>query len=480
MDRQFVYYNQIPLETDILNAEKNAYVALSKLATAIIGNGPAARGFSLSYSGMTVTVGSGEFYSMAATDSTAYSSLSADSTLILKQAIAASSTSLTLTPSPALTAGQSVVFLVQVALLESDINPAVLAYFNPTAPYTPPLNGPAGSGSSQPTLRNDAAVVSVLQGAASSGTPVAPSPSEGAMGLYTVTVSFDQATISSGNITPYAGATLLTETLAEKISLATGLSVFAALDSPSFVGTPTAPTAAQFDDSTIIATTAYVRGVGYNASGVLSATATGTLSSTVFGGEVAAPFTNTGAITLTLPVAATSAIGQGIFFINNSVYSVTLVTQGSDSILLKTSAGQGSLVIGPGDNVLLSVAASGFWHAPTGTAVMGYSNQFANSQGANGWQLLPSGLLLQWGVVSQTISSEQQYTIVLSTSNRNFTTAVYSAQATSNLSAASGARDMWMQWITGSSSTTQLAFYAQSTGDGSVAQDGFSWFAVGK
>ena len=481
MDRQFVYYNQIPLATDVLNAEKFAYVGLAKLAAAVLGAGPAAHGFAVTPgTGLSVNVAAGEFYALAATDGSAYGALPADANVILKQGILPTPPSpLGVVPSPALSAGQRVVFLVQVALLESDINPVVLAYFNPTAPYTPPLNGPSGSGASQPTLRNDAAVVSVLQGAASSGTPVAPSPSAGAMGLYTVTVSFGQASISSGDIAPYAGATLLTETLAEKISLATGLSVFAALDSPPFVGTPTAPTPAQFDSSTTLATTAFATRLGYNVNpgSFITAASSGTLAATVFGGEVIAPASNTGMITLALPAAV--PVGQGIMFVNTSAFAMTLSCAGADKLVLPGNPSATGITVGPGDNVLLSVAAAGWWHAPTGSALMGYSGQFANLQAANGYQQLPSGTLLQWGVYATTISAAGTVTITLSAANINFPNNLFSATAIGLDNNGSGSDSLWVSWDRTHSSTSQLVFVIQLIGGGTAHLDGIAWQAIG-
>ena len=44
MDRQIVYPGQIPLETDLLNSNRFAMIAIAKLAAAMLGTGTVANG----------------------------------------------------------------------------------------------------------------------------------------------------------------------------------------------------------------------------------------------------------------------------------------------------------------------------------------------------------------------------------------------------------------------------------------------------
>ena len=84
MDRQIVYPGAIPLETDLLNTNKNAMIGLSKLAAAILGTSTFLNGLACTPTGpasLQVYVAPGEIYSLQNIDGTAYSSIAADTTL---------------------------------------------------------------------------------------------------------------------------------------------------------------------------------------------------------------------------------------------------------------------------------------------------------------------------------------------------------------------------------------------------------------
>lgn len=231
VDRMQVYLGQVPLETDLLQTNKFAMIGLAKLASAILGSGPVLHSLPCTPgTGLTVSVGAGQIYQLANIDTTAYSSLAADTThQILKQGILLDPVALSC-PAPA-TAGQSINYMVQIGFQENDTGPTVLQYYNASNPSVP-FVGPAGAGSSNATVRSGQCVVQVKAGAAAAtGSQTTPSPDSGFIAAYVVTVAQGASSITSGNIAVASGAPFLAGLLnshhsggagqAPKINLAT-------------------------------------------------------------------------------------------------------------------------------------------------------------------------------------------------------------------------------------------------------------------
>lgn len=211
MDRQTVYPGQIPLETDLLNTNKYAMIALAKLAAAMLGTATVVNGLGCVPTGpasLQVVVNPGEVYSLANIDAIAYSSLPADTAhSILKQGISLDAVTLSC-PAP-VTAGQSVNYLIQVAYLDTDTGLVTLPYYNASNP-TQAWAGPGGTGAQQATVRKGIVNISAKTGvAATTGSQVTPTPDVGYTGLWVVTVANGQSTITSANITQAANAPIL-------------------------------------------------------------------------------------------------------------------------------------------------------------------------------------------------------------------------------------------------------------------------------
>lgn len=211
MDRQIIYPGQIPLETDLLNTNRNTMVAMAKLAKAMFGTGTMVNGLSVgpsSPAALTVQVGAGEIYSLQNLDGTAYSSLAADTThQIMKQGIALDA--VTLGCAAPGTAGFSINYLIQATFQETDGTPVVLPYYNASNP-SQAYSGPNNTGASSNTVRACKAVVTAKAGtAATTGTQTTPAPDSGYVGLAVVTVANGQSTITAGNISVYSGAPVL-------------------------------------------------------------------------------------------------------------------------------------------------------------------------------------------------------------------------------------------------------------------------------
>jgi len=257
MNRHLVYPGQIPLETDLLNVAKDAYVGQAKLAEAMVGSTPVLAGFAVtptSPASLTVQIAPGQIYLPQELDPSDYSSLGEDTSTVIKQGLAltAQTPALGTFAAPG-TAGQSINYLIQVGYQSSDTGPTVLPYYNSSSP-TLAWSGPDNSGSSQATVRADQAMVTVLAGAAATtGSQITPTPGAGCVGAYVVTVANGQASITSGNISVYSNTSFIGNQPA-----GFSLNALAPLASPAFTGNPTAPTQAPGDNSGKLASTAFV------------------------------------------------------------------------------------------------------------------------------------------------------------------------------------------------------------------------------
>ena len=208
MDRQIVYPGSIPLDTDLLSAQRNAMVALGYLAQAALGSGIVIDGLACSPTApasLTITIGPGSISSLNVIDSGPFGSLSADNTdPLVKMGIAIKSTSFTLT-APA-TSGQSINYLLQATLAEIDATPIVLPYYNAASP-TQPFSGPANNGTSQNTQRLQQVQLQLKPSPpANAGSQVTPAVDSGWVGLYVVTVSYGQTQITTASTAVYPGA----------------------------------------------------------------------------------------------------------------------------------------------------------------------------------------------------------------------------------------------------------------------------------
>jgi hypothetical protein len=215
MDRQLVYPGQIPLETDLLSTNKNAMLALGLLAQDLLGSSTVASGLACTQTvspSLAVLVAPGRLYSMQNIDSTAYSSIAADTThQIIKQGILLDAATLAC-PAP-VTAGFSVNYLIEAAYQDSDSVSVTLPYYNASNP-TQAYSGPGNSGASQATVRKGVISLQAKVGiAAATGTQMTPAVDSGYVGLWVVTVANGQATITNSNISLAPGAPFLTNTL---------------------------------------------------------------------------------------------------------------------------------------------------------------------------------------------------------------------------------------------------------------------------
>ena len=217
-----------------------------------------------------------------------------------------------------------------------------------------------------------------------------------------------------------ARADMIAAYMASKLNL----SSLAPKASPVFTGDPTAPTPAQFDNDVSLATTAFVQGALGNLRGQSVITAATSLSAADAGNYI--HLGNNG-YAVTLP--ALSTLGDGAVFTFESVSgSVNVQRAGTDTIFAGTDGSITSLALAAGDTltiVKITISGTARWHVIGGSAMLRYSSgDFGASIAANGYQKLPSGLIIQWGYVSQS-SAGQTVSFPIT-----FPNALYSIQAT--------------------------------------------------
>ena len=211
MDRQIVYPGSIPLDTDVLSAQRNTMVALGYLAQMVLGTSSVVDGLSCTPTqpaSMSVTVGPGSITQFSVIDANAYGSLPAlPANSLVKMGINIDSTSFTLT-APTVS-GQVISYLIEASLLESDAGATVLPYYNAANPAQP-FSGPGNDGGVQTTERLQTVALAVKPGpAVAIGGQSVPAVDAGWLGLFIIDVVYGQQTITAANISVLPSAPFL-------------------------------------------------------------------------------------------------------------------------------------------------------------------------------------------------------------------------------------------------------------------------------
>ncbi len=203
MDRQIVYPGSIPLDTDLLNAQRNAMVALGYLSQMILGTNTVADGLvctPTSPASLSISIGAGSITQFGVIDTTPFGSLPAlPGNSLLRLGINIGSTSFALTAPTA--SGQVINYLIEATLSEVDAGATVLPYYNAANPAQP-YSGPGNGGAAQMTERVQSVQLSVKPGpAVAVGSQSLPAVDAGWVGLYAVSVAYGQQAITAANIT---------------------------------------------------------------------------------------------------------------------------------------------------------------------------------------------------------------------------------------------------------------------------------------
>ncbi|CAH2606508.1 conserved protein of unknown function (plasmid) [Rhodovastum atsumiense] len=211
MDRTIVYPGAIPLDTHVLQSQRDAMVGLGALLQAAFGTSTLVDGLACtptSPASLSVQVGPGSIIALDTVDDSAFGSLAADSSNLVKQGINLGTTALGPLSAPT-TAGQSRNYLVQATLGETDGTPVALPYYNAANPGVPYV-GPNNSGAAQNTRRPQTVTLGLKAGAAATtGSQATPSADSGYVPLYIITIAYGQTTITAGNIVRHSQAPII-------------------------------------------------------------------------------------------------------------------------------------------------------------------------------------------------------------------------------------------------------------------------------
>lgn len=266
-----------------------------------------------------------------------------------------------------------------------------------------------------------------------SGTPTAPTAAPGTNTLQLANTAFVQATIAALVASSPAALDTLNELAAAlgndpnfATTVTNELALKASLVSPGFTGNPTAPTPAQFDNDTSLATTEFVQRSLGSRSGYVSFTASQTLTLAYVGGYVR--FDLAAAANCTLPAPNTVPAGSSIIVQQAASSSAVLTVKTPSGTIggpgVNGASGITQLVMQAGSVAQIEFVSDGVssWVACNGS--------YGASLTAAGYQRLPSGLIIQWGSIAlaaySTINQFQNTPFVFP---QAFPNAVYSIGA---------------------------------------------------
>lgn len=212
MDRIIFAPSQVVQDTDLGNMQRNAMIGLGYIAQMMLGAETAVVGLACTpttpTASLTVNVGVGMLAVLTTIDSTPFGSIALDGNPLMKMGVNYDGAKPFTFTAPA-TTGQSINYLIEATLSESDGTPVVAPYYNPTTP-TFPFSGPSNDGLTQNTLRAQSVGLQVKAGtAAATGSQTTPSADSGWVPLVVVTVANGQTQITSSSIAVHPAAPYL-------------------------------------------------------------------------------------------------------------------------------------------------------------------------------------------------------------------------------------------------------------------------------
>ncbi|MGF6139027.1 gp53-like domain-containing protein [Pseudomonas laurylsulfatiphila] len=243
----------------------------------------------------------------------------------------------------------------------------------------------------------------------------------------------------------------------------TALDLKANLASPNLTGIPLAPTAAVGVITTQIASCEFVKKSGTTLGVLLNCNTTTTLTTTACGNLVQLFGTNTGQ-TIQLAAASAARVGDVVTINNYTDNPWAIIRQGSDVINTGGGGAFTSISLAAGESLIL-VAITGAWLLIGGSGANKYAGGFAASLAANGYQKLPSGLIIQMGSITLAGNQAITFPTVFPTACRSVVTTPATA---SNLNVCCN-----VAFITASN------FSAIPTYANAVAAMAINWIAIG-
>ncbi|MGS0984965.1 gp53-like domain-containing protein [Burkholderia glumae] len=182
-------------------------------------------------------------------------------------------------------------------------------------------------------------------------------------------------------------------------TIANALSSKAPIDSPVFTGTPTRPTPPQFDNSSNLATTAFVQRAGGNLRGTYTTSSSGTLGAAQAGMQV---YVFKGGTTQTINFDELVDGTRMVVYANyTEAAQTTLKIKGAAKFIAIANSLPDALTLNQGEALSFVVDKSNI-NIEVPTANLRYSTALRARFGPVGFQELPSGLIIQWGVQNLT------------------------------------------------------------------------------
>ena len=249
MDRPIIYPLSVPDVTNLLYGWQRTMVALSKLASTVLGPSPTGAwldGFDITTpGGLAIQVAPGQVYVRTSVDANSYGVLNPDTNQILRQFLLDQYSTFTLAAPTQ--SGTSITYLVQIGYETVDTDEQVLQYFDVSNPNVA-FGGPNNSGQAQPTVRQDTCTITLISGAPGpTGSQQQPALSGNGVGGFYVTVAYGQTTLSSADITtvnaspfvnlklPYAAGTQISNTFTQNQTFGGSITVAGAITSQAYL-----------------------------------------------------------------------------------------------------------------------------------------------------------------------------------------------------------------------------------------------------
>jgi hypothetical protein len=153
---------------------------------------------------LSINLAAGSIYQLAPIDATANGAIAQDTTQVLQQGIIGAQT--IVLSAAGITAGRSQWHLIEAQFSQTDVirpgdpNGGLLFFYDANN-VSQPFQGPGGSGTTTPTVRQGVVTVGVITGAAAAtGSEVPPQPTPGWTPLYLVDLSYGQTQIQQSQI----------------------------------------------------------------------------------------------------------------------------------------------------------------------------------------------------------------------------------------------------------------------------------------
>lgn len=171
----------------------------------------------------------------------------------------------------------------------------------------------------------------------------------------------------------------------------------------SFDATP-----AQFDNSTKAATTEFVQRALGNMHGFVAVSSNTTLTAAQAGSYVTSN-AGSGAVSCSLPLISSVPAGT-MFVVSHSSSSMTsfgLVTSGTDLLVFDGLSIDANPYAMSYDETVIVISTGVVWKVVASNAAkfLNLGGAFGSSLAANGYQKLPSGLIIQWGAFTTSSSA---------------------------------------------------------------------------